>query len=183
MCWQLALGAREPSRNKVVVLASQSTQTGIIGSLEWILGLLKSRKIRALASNNCFLKFKVFWPERQQVLANNFSKNFSFSFGLPVGVPGKPPGLLQHRNPGNHLQNICFYYKKSSKWFLLQRRHSGTSSDLLVRGEKEDLDKLRQCILKLLRNPGIDSKESITPDYVAWQAGTKTIFLLGSLPP
>jgi hypothetical protein len=35
-------------------------------------------------------------------------------------------------------------------------------------------------IFKLLRGPGIDSKESIPPAYVAWRAGTITLFLLGS---
>jgi hypothetical protein len=32
---------------------------------------------------------------------------------------------------------------------------------------------------KLLRSPGIDSKESIPAAYVAWRAGTTTQFLLG----
>ncbi len=35
-------------------------------------------------------------------------------------------------------------------------------------------------ILKLLSSPGIDSKESISPAYVAWQADSITLFLLGS---
>ncbi len=35
-------------------------------------------------------------------------------------------------------------------------------------------------IVKRLRSPGIDSKESIPPAYVAWRAGTTTLFLLGS---
>jgi hypothetical protein len=35
-------------------------------------------------------------------------------------------------------------------------------------------------IFKLLRNPGIDYKESIPPAYVDWRAGTTTLFLLGS---
>jgi hypothetical protein len=38
----------EPSRNRVVVPARQATQRGGIGSLESILGLLKSLKIRPL---------------------------------------------------------------------------------------------------------------------------------------
>ncbi len=42
------LGGQEPSRNKVVVLARQATQSGGIGSLESIIGILKSLKIRAL---------------------------------------------------------------------------------------------------------------------------------------
>jgi hypothetical protein len=38
----------------------------------------------------------------------------------------------------------------------------------------------REGIFKLLRNPGINYKESIPPAYVAWRAGTTTLFLLGS---
>jgi hypothetical protein len=38
----------------------------------------------------------------------------------------------------------------------------------------------RARIFKLIRGPRIDSKESITLAYVAWQAGTTTLFLLGS---
>ncbi len=38
----------------------------------------------------------------------------------------------------------------------------------------------RDRIFKLLRSPGIDSKVSIPPAYVAWWAGTTTLFLLGS---
>ncbi len=38
-------------------------------------------------------------------------------------------------------------------------------------------------IFKLLWSPEIGSKESIPPAYVAWRAGTKTLFLLGSWPP
>jgi hypothetical protein len=41
------MGAKELSRNRFVVPARQATQTGGIGSLESILGLLKSLKIRA----------------------------------------------------------------------------------------------------------------------------------------
>ncbi len=35
-------------------------------------------------------------------------------------------------------------------------------------------------IFILLRSPGIDSKKLIPPAYVAWRAGTTTLFLLGS---
>ncbi len=35
-------------------------------------------------------------------------------------------------------------------------------------------------IFKRLWSPGIDSKERITLAYVAWRAGTITLFLLGS---
>jgi hypothetical protein len=38
----------------------------------------------------------------------------------------------------------------------------------------------RARIFKCLWGPGIDSKEWIPPAYVAWRAGTLTLFLLGS---
>jgi hypothetical protein len=38
----------------------------------------------------------------------------------------------------------------------------------------------RARIFKRLWSPGIDSKERIPPAYVAWRAGTITLFLLGS---
>ncbi len=44
-------GCLEPSRNRVVVPASQATQPGRIGSLESILGPKKSLKIRGLYGN------------------------------------------------------------------------------------------------------------------------------------
>jgi hypothetical protein len=38
----------------------------------------------------------------------------------------------------------------------------------------------RARIFKLLRSPRIDSKVSIPAAYVAWRAGTTTLFLLNS---
>ncbi len=38
----------------------------------------------------------------------------------------------------------------------------------------------RDGIFKLLRNPGIDSKELIPPAFVACRAGTTILFLLSS---
>jgi hypothetical protein len=46
----------EPSRNRVVVPAPQATHPGGIGSLESILGLIKSLKIRAEEPYRPFLK-------------------------------------------------------------------------------------------------------------------------------
>ncbi len=37
-------------------------------------------------------------------------------------------------------------------------------------------DVIRTRIDKRLRSSGIDSKEAIPPAYVAWQAGTTTLF-------
>jgi hypothetical protein len=39
---------------------------------------------------------------------------------------------------------------------------------------------IRDGIFKLLRSTGIDSMEPIRPAYVAWRAGTITLFLPGS---
>ncbi len=41
----------------------------------------------------------------------------------------------------------------------------------------------RASIFKRLWGPGIDSKEWIPPAYVAWRAGTITLFLIGSAGP
>ena len=38
----------------------------------------------------------------------------------------------------------------------------------------------RAGIFKTLWSPGIDAKASIPPAYVAWRAGTITLFLLGA---
>ncbi len=40
---------------------------------------------------------------------------------------------------------------------------------------------IKARIFKPLWSPGIDSKELIPPVYVAWRAGTITLFLLGAL--
>ncbi len=45
------------------------------------------------------------------------------------------------------------------------------------------IQRFRARMFKLLRSPGIDSKESVPPAYVAWWAGTITLFLLGSYSP
>jgi hypothetical protein len=45
---------------------------------------------------------------------------------------------------------------------------------------REFIKKTRARIFNLLRSPRMDAKESIPPAYVAWRAGTSTLFLLGS---
>jgi hypothetical protein len=42
------------------------------------------------------------------------------------------------------------------------------------------IEEVRDGFLKLLRSQVIESKEAIPPAYVAWRAGTTTLFLLGS---
>jgi hypothetical protein len=56
--------------------------------------------------------------------------------------------------------------------------------DLSYQSHKNPPDtEYRNGIFSHVRSPGIDSKEWIPPTYVAWRAGTITLFLLGSLPP
>ncbi len=58
---------------------------------------------------------------------------------------------------------------------------SNLTSLCIVRNcQKRQGQILRARIFKLLRNTRIDSKEPIPPGCVAWQAGTTTLFLLGS---
>jgi hypothetical protein len=42
-----------------------------------------------------------------------------------------------------------------------------------------EADTFTERIFKLLSSPGIDSKESVPPAYLAWRAGTITLILLG----
>ncbi len=46
--------------------------------------------------------------------------------------------------------------------------------------EEEVREKNSARIFKRLWSPGIDPKEWIPPAYVAWRAGTITLFLLGA---
>ncbi len=56
-------------------------------------------------------------------------------------------------------------------------------NNVLLRLDVKQAHEAWDDIFKLLRSLGIDSKESIPPAYVAWRAGTTTLFLLGSWPP
>ncbi len=58
------------------------------------------------------------------------------------------------------------------------KRGAGTDATVLVPTWVATGSRAR--IVKLFSILGIDSKESIPPAYVAWQAGTTTLFLLGS---
>jgi hypothetical protein len=66
---------------------------------------------------------------------------------------------------------------------LARKYQHARSSKNLERNHGRDIGENRDGIFKLLRSPGIDSKESIPPAYVAWRASTTTLFLLGSKPP
>jgi hypothetical protein len=48
------------------------------------------------------------------------------------------------------------------------------------RCRESQLEDYRARIFKRLWSPGINSKELIPPAYVAWRAGTITLFLLGA---
>jgi hypothetical protein len=47
-------------------------------------------------------------------------------------------------------------------------------------GRNRRREEIRARIFKRLWSPGIGSKASIPPAYVAWRAGTITLFLLGA---
>jgi hypothetical protein len=72
---------------------------------------------------------------------------------------------------------LPFLYFVNFFFFLSGRSSTSTSSPA------EKL-KVRDGIFKLLRSPGIDSKESIPRNqfrqHVAWRADKTTLFLLGS---
>ena len=68
-------------------------------------------------------------------------------------------------------------------------RDFGQTNEQLRRFKEQPISKLhgevesiqtRARIFKRLWSPEIDSKGSIPPAYVAWRAGTITLFLLGS---
>ncbi len=59
------------------------------------------------------------------------------------------------------------------RWMRVLRTVSGVGDEVLY-------DDYRARIFKLLRSPRIDFKESMPLAYVAWRAGTTTLFLLGS---
>ncbi len=55
---------------------------------------------------------------------------------------------------------VCFYKNTNSETFIERRIRAG--------------------IFKPLWSPGIDAKASTPPAYVAWRAGTITLFLVGA---
>jgi hypothetical protein len=61
-----------------------------------------------------------------------------------------------------------------------QRFQENLETDLALNGSIYCMRDFRAHIFKLSRSAGIDFKELIPPAYVAWRAGTITLFLLGS---
>jgi hypothetical protein len=69
--------------------------------------------------------------------------------------------------PADHILNLIFPTLTTLKSFL----SSCKFLNIVI---------YRARIFKRLWSPGIDSKASIPPAYVAWRAGTITLFLLGA---
>ncbi len=75
------------------------------------------------------------------------------------------------------VQPIFCYKWKASLWLITPPSRTGGTSTI---GTRFFGVFLRARIFKRLWSPGIDSKASIPPAYVAWRAGTITLFLLGA---
>ena len=56
----------------------------------------------------------------------------------------------------------------------------GRESEMNHENTTSDRQESRARIFKRLWSPGIDAKASIPTAYVAWRAGTITLFLLGA---
>ncbi len=89
--------------------------------------------------------------------------------------------------------SVFMIVKKTARHILLTQLHSWVLGLILgengtkTRTQNETEASIESCrsnnrasIFKRVWGPGIDSKERIPPAYVAWQAGTITLFLLGS---
>jgi|688.fasta_scaffold2038600_1 hypothetical protein len=72
----------------VVAPARQATKPGGIGSLESILGLLKSLKIRALYSN-CLPFFCFYYRNNQVLLLLHIATSTNAVFSQGTGSPGR----------------------------------------------------------------------------------------------
>jgi hypothetical protein len=106
---------------------------------------------------------------------------------------------MKGRKGGNKIKNRSVsYYKRIPSFQTLSQENTSrlnTFTNFLAKitfilvGEDILFRKLfskpfsgphRSRTFKCLWGPGIDSKERIPPAYVAWRAGTITLFLLGS---
>jgi hypothetical protein len=74
------------------------------------------------------------------------------------------------------IQRGQMFKKPGEETFIGAAARHMNSFDLL----KLETQLNRARIFKRLWSPGIDSKASIPPAYVAWRAGTITLFLLGA---
>jgi hypothetical protein len=75
------------------------------------------------------------------------------------------------RAPDYHYMAQCVDWLKHESW------REGVYS-MIMKDTKAFA--YRDRMFKLLRTPGIDSKESVPPAYAAWRAGTTTLFLFDS---
>jgi hypothetical protein len=80
------------------------------------------------------------------------------------------PGLSQ-----SGIQRGQLFKKPGEETFIGAARHMNSFNLLKL---ETQLNRAR--IFKRLWSPEIDSKASISPAYVAWRAGTITLFLLGA---
>jgi hypothetical protein len=78
-------------------------------------------------------------------------------------------GIVRNWSWWEHFQKLKTYIMKSALYCTYRT----------LRNAVQYLD-YRARIFKRLWSPGIDSKEWIPPAYVAWRAGTITLFLLGA---
>jgi hypothetical protein len=85
------------------------------------------------------------------------------------------------------LRHVWYYFFKESNhlrfgMFVLKAIVAKQNREGHFRTNVVDPDSglFRARICKRLRSPGIDSEESIPSAYVAWRAGTTTLFLLSS---
>jgi hypothetical protein len=72
---------------------------------------------------------------------------------------------------------IVFLNLKKNLLTLFLLQHHGLIKPKYLQGSLWQ-NYSRDGILKLLRSPGIDSKEAIPPAHVAWRAGPTTIFIV-----
>ncbi len=136
------------------------------------------------------------WPQRQNswMKSSQMSQDFSsllYSQSPPrlcleIYISSNSRNLLQfiygsknpYRNPKpEKLSRLC--PKTSRKLYVHEFGFWLVVNVWLIIVVTAD-DKGRAGIFKPLWSPGIDAKASIPPAYVAWRAGTITLFLLGA---
>ncbi len=82
----------------------------------------------------------------------------------------------------NFLLTFYVVFSGASNFFWLQLPNQEVNELLYIDIPMSKV-LVRARIFKLFKSPRIDSRESIPPAYVAWRAGTTTLFLLGSKTP
>ncbi len=155
---------------------------------------------------------KIIWDNLQRILELFTQKIVIKPSKIWVWDPGSgknlfripDPGVKKAPDPGTGsatlriqvyrtktVYNIClvvYLVQLYCKSFLRHIFYRCFSAQLWLKKSKEIWQSLtyfdnRARIFLRLWSPGIDSKEWIPPAYVAWRAGTITLFLLLSYPP